>query len=235
MAQIDDHTKRGLNTPYTDTGAYNALDFAMSQKLQNEMSTSFIGRIDSCSGKGSEAGSGTVSATQLTAQADASGKSLPMPSMSKLPYTRIQGGIAALVIDPVPGDIAIFSSCKQDISGIKQGTSEPVPAGSYRSFSQSDSVMVGAIHTKTPEVWIEIKQDKTIVIYAPEGCKIETDNEVEIKASQAVKVTAPKVEITGQVIINGTLTVSGDMTAGGKPYLSHTHKGDSGGTTSTPL
>ena len=25
------------------------------------------------------------------------------------------------------------------------------------------------------------------------------------------------------------------MTAGGKPYLSHTHKGDSGGTTSAPL
>jgi phage baseplate assembly protein V len=95
--------------------------------------------------------------------------------------------------------------------------------------------MVGAIHTQKPEVWIEIKQDKTIVIHAPEGCKIETDSEVEIKASQAVKVTAPKVEITGQVIINGTLTVSGDMSAGGKSYLSHTHKGDSGGTTSAPL
>ena len=43
MAQIDDYTKRGLNTPYTDTGAYNALDFAMSQKLQNELQTAYIG------------------------------------------------------------------------------------------------------------------------------------------------------------------------------------------------
>ena len=235
MSKIDEHTKRGLDTPYTDTGAYNALDFAMNQKLKDGMQTSFVGRIDSCSGKGSEAGSGTVSATQLTAQADASGKSLPMPSMTKLPYSRTQAGIAALIIEPVPGDIGVFTCCKQDISGIKQGTSEPVPAGSYRQFSQSDSVMVGAIHTQKPEVWIEIKQDRTIVIHAPEGCKIETDSEVEIKASQAVKVTAPKVEITGQVIINGTLTVSGDMSAGGKPYLSHTHRGDSGGTTSTPL
>ena len=235
MAQIDDYTKRGLNTPYTDTGAYNALDFAMSQKLQNELQTVYIGRVDACSGKGSASGSGAVSATQLTAQADASGKSLPMPSMTKLPYSRTQAGIAALIIEPVPGDIGVFACCKQDISGIKQGTSEPVPAGSYRQFSQSDSVMIGAIHTKTPEVWIEIKQDKTIVIHAPEGCKIETDSEVEIKASQAVKVTAPKVEITGQVTINGSLTVSGDMTAGGKSYLSHTHKGDSGGTTSAPL
>lgn len=234
MSKIDEHTKRGLDTPYTDTGAYNALDFAMSQKLQNEMSTSFIGRIDSCSGKGSEAGSGTVSATQLTAQADASGKSLPMPSMSKLPYTRIQGGIAALVIDPVPGDIAIFSSCKQDISGVKQGTSQPVPVGSYRSFSQSDSVMVGAIHTKAPEVWIEIKQDKTVIIHAPKGVKIETNETVTVTAKK-VDITAPEVSITGNVKVTGSVTASGDMSAGGTSLKSHTHRGDSGGTTSAPI
>ena len=234
MAQINDYTKRGLNTPYTDTGAYNALDFAMSQKLQNELQTAYIGRIDACSGKGSGSGSGTVSATQLTAQADASGKSLPMPSMTKLPYSRTQAGIAALIIEPVPGDIGVFTCCKQDISGIKQGTDAPVPAGSYRQFSQSDSVMVGAIHTKKPEVWIEIKQDKTVIIHAPKGCKIESDETVDVTAKK-VDITAPEVNITGNVTVNGSIKSTGDMTAGGKPYLSHTHKGDSGGTTGAPL
>ena len=234
MSKIDEHTKRGLDTPYTDTGAYNALDFAMNQKLKDGMQTSFVGRIDSCSGKGSEAGSGTVSATQLTAQADASGKSLPMPSMTKLPYTRLQGGIAAVIIDPVPGDICVFSCCKQDISGIKQGTSQPVPAGSYRSFSQSDSIAVGAIHTKTPEVWIEIKQDKTVIIHAPKGVKIETDETVEVTAKK-VDITAPEVSIKGNVKVACSVTSTGDMSAGGKSYLSHTHKGDSGGTTSAPV
>ena len=234
MSKIDEHTKRGLDTPYTDTGAYNALDFAMSQKLQNEMQTSFVGRIDSCSGKGSEAGSGTVSATQLTAQADASGKSLPMPSMTKLPYTRLQGGIAAVIIDPVPGDICVFSCCKQDISGIKQGTSQPVPVGSYRNFSQSDSIAVGAIHTKAPEVWIEIKQDKTVTIHAPKGVKIETNETVEV-AAKKVDITAPEVSITGDVKVTGSVTSTGDMSAGGKSYLKHTHRGDSGGTTSAPV
>ena len=234
MSKIDEHTKRGLDTPYTDTGAYNALDFAMNQKLKDGMQTSFVGRIDSCSGKGSEAGSGTVSATQLTAQADASGKSLPMPSMTKLPYTRLQGGIAAVIIDPVPGDICVFSCCKQDISGIKQGTSQPVPAGSYRSFSQSDSIAVGAIHTKTPEVWIEIKQDKTVIIHAPKGVKIETDETVEVTAKK-VDITASEVSIKGNVKVAGSVTSTGDMSAGGKSYLSHTHKGDSGGTTSAPV
>ena len=234
MSKIDEHTKRGLDTPYTDTGAYNALDFAMNQKLKDGMQTSFVGRIDSCSGKGSESGSGTVSATQLTAQADASGKSLPMPSMTKLPYTRLQGGIAAVIIDPVPGDICVFSCCKQDISGIKQGTSQPVPAGSYRSFSQSDSIAVGAIHTKTPEVWIEIKQDKPVIIHAPKGCKIESDETVEVTAKK-VDITAPEVSIKGNVKVAGSVTSTGDMSAGGKSYLSHTHKGDSGGTTSAPV
>jgi len=32
---IDEYTKRGLDTAYSDTGAYNALDFAMEQKLRN--------------------------------------------------------------------------------------------------------------------------------------------------------------------------------------------------------
>lgn len=234
MSKIDEHTKRGLDTPYTDTGAYNALDFAMNQKLKDGMQTSFVGRIDSCSGKGSEAGSGTVSATQLTAQADASGKSLPMPSMTKLPYTRLQGGIAAVIIDPVPGDICVFSCCKQDISGIKQGTSQPVPAGSYRAFSQSDSIAVGAIHTKTPEVWIEIKQDKTVTIHAPKGVKIETAETVEVTAKK-VDITAPEVSIKGNVKVAGSVTSTGDMSAGGKSYLKHTHRGDSGGTTSAPI
>ncbi|MGJ0538259.1 hypothetical protein, partial [Enterococcus faecium] len=69
MAQSDDHTKRGLDTAYSNTGAYNALDFAMEQKLRNGLTTSFVGRVDACSGKGSDDGSGSVSATQLTAQA----------------------------------------------------------------------------------------------------------------------------------------------------------------------
>ena len=233
MAQIDDYTKRGLNTPYTDTGAYNALDFAMEQKLRNELQTVYIGRVDACSGKGSGSGSGAVSATQLTAQADASGKSLPMPSMTKLPYSRTQAGIAALIIEPVPGDIGVFACCKQDISGIKQGTAEPVPAGSYRSFSQSDSVMIGAIHTKTPEVWIEIKQDKTVIIHAPKGCKIESDETVEVTAKK-VDITAPEVNITGNVKVKGSITSTGDMGAGGISLQSHTHRGDSGGTTGKP-
>ena len=233
MAQIDDHTKRGLDTAYSDTGAYNALDFAMEQKLRNGLTTSFVGRVDACSGKGSGSGSGTVSATQLTAQADASGKSLPMPSMTKLPYSRTQAGIAALIIEPVPGDIGVFTCCKQDISGIKQGTSEPVPAGSYRSFSQSDSVMIGAIHTKKPEVWIEIKQDKTVIIHAPKGVKIETDETVEVTAKK-VDITAPEVSITGDVTVNGSIKSTGDMSAGGISLRSHTHRGDSGGTTGKP-
>lgn len=234
MADIDEHTKRGLNTAYTDTGSYNALDFAMGQKLRNDLQTSFVARVDSCTGKGSGAGSGTVNATQLTAQADAAGNSLPMTSIPALPYCRVQGGIAALIIDPVPGDIGIFSSCKQDISNVAQGTKDPVPAGSYRSFSQSDSVMVGEIHTKPAEVWIEIKQDKTVTIHAPAGCTIETDADVTVKAGGAVTVTAPQITLTGAVTVNGSITCSGDVSAGGKSLMNHTHPGDSGGTTGAP-
>ena len=42
--------------------------------------------------------------------------------------------------------------------------------------------MVGTIHTQAPQVYIHIKQDKTILIHAPQGLKIETDADVEIVA-----------------------------------------------------
>lgn len=231
---IDENTKRGLDTAYTSTGAYNALDFALNQKLRNDLQTSFIARIDSCTSTGAGAGSGTVNATQLTAQSDARGNSLPMPSIPTLPHYRVQAGIAALVIDPVPGDIGIFSACKQDISGVKQGTAAPVPAGSFRTFSQSDSVMTGTIHTKAPKVWIEIKQDQTIVIHAPAGVKIETDQSVQVNAGASVDITAPAVNITGAVTVNGSITSTGDVSAGGISSMHHTHPGDSGGSTGAP-
>lgn len=82
-------------------------------------------------------------------------------------------------------------------------------------------------------MWIEIKQDKTVIIHAPKGCKIESDETVEVTAKK-VDITAPEVSITGDVTVNGNIKSTGDMSAGGISLQSHTHRGDSGGTTGKP-
>ena len=187
---ITDNDRRGLQRDGTNTSEYNRLNFATEQQIRNSVNTAWIGRVDAVSTEDEPTASGTVDATQMVAQSDAEGQSLPMASVPALPYVRLQCGIAALIINPVPGDLLLFDTCKRDSSTVKQGTQR---AGSYRQFDVSDSVAVGAVHTKDPEVWIHIKQDKTVMIHAPEGVTIETDSKVTITAPGGVDITAPTV------------------------------------------
>ena len=203
---------RFLQSPYSAQSEKNAIDFAVSQKLR-EINTTFIARIDICESRGSEDGSKTVDATPLVNQVDGQGNALEMTSIPALPHYRVQQGIAAIIIDPVPGDIGVFSVAKNDISNVNQNSTNAQRPGSMREFSQSDSIMVGSIHTQKPLVWIELKQDETIVIHAPKGVKIETDETCTVTCKNA-SITAEEVSITSpQTNISGNVTITGNLTA----------------------
>ena len=91
-------------------------------------------------------------------------------------------------------------------------SAKPERAGSYRGFSQSDSVAVGgSILTKKPTVYIELKQDKTIFVKAPAGYTLETDD--------TVRINAPRVEISGDLV------VTGEVACKGVNLSTHTHGG----------
>lgn len=49
-----------------------------------------------------------------------------------------------------------------------------------------------------------------------------------------LKVKGDAVYIQGDLIVEGKITASGDVSASGKSFASHTHTGDSGGSTSVP-
>lgn len=49
-----------------------------------------------------------------------------------------------------------------------------------------------------------------------------------------LKVKGDAVYIQGNLIVEGKITASGDVSASGKSFASHTHTGDSGGSTSAP-
>ncbi len=217
MLEINDFNKKGFANPYSSTSQFNANDFQIQQALR-KISTVFLARIDSCSTQG-VSGSGRVSATPLTTQIDGVGNAIPATELLHLPFYRLQQGIGAVILDPVPGDIGVFVSCKSDISNIDKDTKAPQRPGSFREFDQSDSVMVGAIHTRDPQVYIHIKQDQTILIHAPQGVRIETDADVEIEAKGDLKANVSgnaeltakgNVSITSpQTTIHGPLTVTG--------------------------
>lgn len=211
MANINDNIKQGIQGSYDRGSQVSQAQFMLDQTIQKNIQTSYLARIDSCKSAEELAGAGTVCITPLTSQTDTEGTALDMVSIPEIPHTRYQYGIAAVIIDPVPGDIVAVNVCKNDISTIKQGTKEPVNAGSYRQFSQSDSIAGSSVHTQTPEIYTVYRQDKTMKTRAPEGIRIETDKTLDEYAGEnrTIEIGQNRSETIGA---NSDITIQGNAT-----------------------
>lgn len=249
---MSEKENQGLRDQFTTATPYNQLEFIVRRIVSEMVNTSALVRIDGCTSQGPDGPAGTVAATPLVAQTDAEGNALPMVSLPRLPHYRVQAGIAAIILDPVAGDIGVASFCKSDSSTVEPGTKEPQRPGSFRSFDQADGMLVASVSNKAPEVWIEIRQDKTVIIHAPEGVTIETDKRVEIRAGEEIVLDAPQTTITGNltatgekgdaigmtgtVSLDGSLASTGDQVADGISQTGHTHTGvtPGGGDTGKP-
>jgi hypothetical protein len=218
--EINERNKKPLGSIYGGNSAFNATQQQIDTSIQ-ELETAFIAKVTSCESSG-VGGSKTVNAVPMVQMIDANGNTLQSPDYVKLPHYRVQQGIAALIIDPVPDDLGVFVSCKRDISNINSSSTNPMPPASLRSFNGADSVMVGTIHTKEPTVYIQITQDNKILIHAPAGCTVESDTEINIKAptvnieATSVNVKASNVSVDSpETTLNGHLTVQGGITVSG--------------------
>ena len=232
-ADIDEKNKRPLHGVYAGNSDYNAVNQQIEAKIQR-LETMFLGRVDSCQSSG-VAGSKTVGATPMSQMIDGNGNAYASPSYPSLPHYRIQQGTAAIIMDPRPGDLGVFVCSKRDISNISQGK-QPGPPGSTRSFSPSDAVMVGSIHTQVPTYYIDFSDQDKILIQAPAGVTIESDAFLHVKAPEVsveattVTVKAPEVTVDStnvtvkasnvtvdalETTLTGHLTVQGGMTVSG--------------------
>lgn len=223
---INEKNKRPLHGVYAGNSEYNAINQQIEARLQR-IETMFLGRVDSCQSSGVE-GSKTVSATPLTQMVDGNGNTYASPAYPAMPHYRIQQGTAAIIMDPRPGDIGVFVCSKRDISNVSQGK-QPGPPGSTRSFSPSDAVMVGSIHTQVPTYYIDFTDRDKILIHAPAGVTIESDAFLHVKAPEVsveatnvtvrasnvtvkasnVTIDAPETTLTGHLTVQGGMTVSG--------------------------
>jgi len=198
---------KGVADEDVDSSDLNRLEFLI-KVLQRDMSTA-IPVIITAVQAGDTNAAGYVDARPLVAQIDAWGNSLPMAVIHHLPYFRLQAGRAAVVLDPVVGDIGLAVFAQSDCSNVKQGANQTVQPGSWRKFDQADGFYVGGFLNKSVDTFVRLAQDGSITIKAPGN----------------VTIDAPSVSMTGD------LYVTGDMTSGGKSYLDHTHMGVHGETT----
>ena len=240
---INENNKRGMISAYAGTSEYNGKEAQINKHIQ-DLNTTFVGKVTNCTSNGVN-GSKTVTAINLIQQINAEGNALKNIEISNLPHYRLQAGIGAVILDPVPNDIGIFSCAKRDISNINKDTSSPQVPASFRQFNGSDAVMVGTIHTQTPKVYIHIQQDETITVIAPNGYVCETNQTHSVKANsviieaQSVTINASNITLNGNVTINGSLSASGvissatDVQSKGKSFNTHTHSNVQNGPSNT--
>ena len=155
---------KGLADEYTDTTPLNQLEFLI-KTLTRDMSTA-IPVIITAVQAGDTNAAGYVDARPLVAQIDAWGNSLPMAAIHHLPYFRLQSGRAAVVLDPVVGDIGLAVFAQSDCSNVKQGANQTVQPGSWRKFDQSDGFYVGGFLNKSVDTFVRLAQDGSITIKA---------------------------------------------------------------------
>lgn len=223
----------------TGGSPFNTLTFMVERILAGQLNTAAPVVVVGVN-PGAVGPTGTVDVLPLVSQIDASGKAIPPQTIYSVPYSRVQGGIAALIIDPLAGDVGWCVFCQRDISGVQAGTSAPVQPASFRMFDQSDAIYLGGILNKTPEIYLELTQEGVATLKAPQKIIVEAP-EVQINASQSCKITSPLTQITGQlqtgtdgggaISMNGDITHTGSMistgdhVAAGISLDSHTHSG----------
>ena len=187
---------KGNKRATSGSSEFNAMEFLIRNTILGLVNTAIPVIVTAVDAGGAGAATGYVTVKPLVCQVDGFGETLDPAELFRVPYARVQGGIAALVIDPVVGDVGLAVFAKSDCSNVAQMQSKPVQPGSFRKFSMSDGFYLGGFLNRAPSVYIEVKQDQSIVITASSG----------------VTVNAPTVTVP-----------SGDVIASGISLNSHTH------------
>lgn len=227
-----DNARRGTQDIYSGANPYNALQFVI-ESAANKIATAIPVKVMAVNAGGHGAAAGYVDVLPLVAFVGGDGESIQPVTLYHLPYSRIQGGIAALVIDPVVGDIGLAVFAHSDSSTVTQGTAEPQQPGSKRHHSMSDGFYIGGFLNQAPSCFLELKQDNTAILTAPATVTV---NSPDITLNGNTTVNGDFAVVGGNSTMTGSLTTQGDVVSGGISVQSHVHGGVQGGsgTTSTP-
>jgi len=164
-----DNIPNGFIDNNSASGRWNIQNFQIQQSLA-KMNTSTLVEIVSCTNEGGLSPVGFVNVIPMVNQVDAAGNAIPHTTIFNVPYSRIQGGTDAIIIDPKAGDIGIALFASRDISKVKSTKKSGNP-GSGRTFSYSDAMYIGGLLNGTPSQYVRFSADG-----------VEINSPVEVKA-----------------------------------------------------
>lgn len=171
---------------------------------------------------------GLVDVRPLIGQKSADGTITPHGTIPNVPYSRLQGGDNAVIIDPQVGDIGIGCFSSRDMTSVKNARAAAAP-GSERMYDMSDAMYVGGILNRTPTQYI-LFDDTGITILSPIAIKVQAPK-VDVVATVEASITAPIIKLG-----NGLASLLSFITSAFEAkYNNHVHtNGNGGANTGTP-
>jgi len=206
----------GTSTPSSDRSEFNAVQFVVEQAL-SRMNTATLVEVVSVTNSGGLSPAGFVDVQPLVNQTDGSKNATAHGVIRSLPYTRIQGGANAIIIDPQVGDIGIAVFADHDITTVATTKGQANP-GSWRRFSMADGLYIGGVLNGMPSQYVQFST-AGIKIHSPSAVILDapdvqiTAATVEINASTSTTVTTPTFTVNGATVMNGTISQTGGGTS----------------------
>ncbi len=217
---------------------FNAITFMIENILKGRLNTALPVKVVGVATTGTGP-TGYVDVVPLIQMFDGYNNAIPSTTIYKVPYARIQGGVAALIIDPIVGDVGIAVFGQQDITGVHDEPQKPL---TKRTFSMADAMYIGGIVNGEPSIYMELTQSGVCNITAPDTVQITTGSAIincdttTVNAAAKVTLNTPLTEITGQlttgtasgggaITMTGDVTINGTLTANGVSLTTHTHSG----------
>jgi hypothetical protein len=157
----DGYTGRANET----TGAedFNAQTFLINQVLSGKWTITLC-LVKSVTGGGIDFPA-IVSVQPMVSQVDGDGNPTPHGIINGIPAFRLQGGVGAIIADPLVGDIGLLACASRDISAVKNNKTPSNP-GSQRMFDPADGLYIGGFLNAAPTTYIQFTEDG-INIVAP--------------------------------------------------------------------
>lgn len=188
---------------------FNAQSFQHHQMLGRIGTTKLVKIIKVHPGQNGAAP--TVDVQILVNMVDGAGNSTPHGTTYGLQIWRAQNGTAAVVMDPVAGDIGVAMICDRDISGVvsKKGAANP---GSGRRFDPSDGIYLGGSINGAPKMSIAMVPGTNSD--GSGGTVTINDGNKNIWTMNSSGISLSVTSGTGTLAIQGGLTVTNDVVAG---------------------
>lgn len=211
----------GQKSPTSSSSDFNASSFLI-QQLLGRVRTIQLAQVMKVTNAGGVAPVGLLDVQLLVNMLDGQNQATQHATIFQVPYFRLQGGLNAVIIDPVVGDIGMVAIADRDISAVKSSKKQSNP-GSLRRFDLADAIYLGGVLNGTPTQYLRFVQDGD---GAPAGLEAVDALGNSVKTSAAgiiltdkfghiINMKSDGIAITGDVTVTGKLTTSDDTFLGG--------------------